>query len=151
MTEQYLISIPSHNDVEKLSTLLGTLFEMEEEFFANKENQVKGLENIIKHPEMGTIFIVKLNNQIVGMVNLLYTFSTALGGKVAILEDLIIDKEHRNKGLGTKLIKHAISHCQNNDYKRITLLTDITNKNAQKFYSKMGFEASSMVVMRNIF
>ncbi len=150
MHSQYLISVPSENDLDKLASLLGSLFEMEEEFNSDVEVQKVGLKNILTNPDMGIIFIVKLNNKIVGMVNILYTFSTALGGKVALLEDLIIDKDSRGKGLGTKLVEHAIHHCQNNGYKRITLLTDNSNKDAQKFYKKLGFEDSSMVVMRNL-
>lgn len=38
------------------------------------------------------------------MVSLLYSISTALGGKVAILEDMIINKNYRNKGFGKQII-----------------------------------------------
>lgn len=149
MDKQYIICKPSIHDVERLSHLLGTLFSMEKEFTPDEEIQKKGLLNILENPEHGAIFIVKIDNKIVGMVNILYTFSTALGSKVAILEDLIIDKDHRGNGYGKKLVDFAIDDSRAHGCKRVTLLTDHTNNIAKEFYTKMGFESSSMVVMRN--
>ena len=149
MEKQYIICKPSIHDVERLSHLLGTLFSMEEEFTPDEEVQKKGILNILENPEHGTIYIVKIDNKIVGMINILYTFSTALGSKVAILEDLIIDKDHRGHGYGKKLVDFAIEESKAQGCKRVTLLTDHTNNIAKDFYTKMGFESSSMVVMRN--
>ncbi|MDC7243505.1 MAG: GNAT family N-acetyltransferase [Sphaerochaetaceae bacterium] len=149
MEKQYIICKPSINDIERLCELLETLFSFEKEFVPNKEIQKKGLLHILENSDFGTIFIVKVDNHIVGMLNILYTFSTALGSKVAILEDLIIDKEHRGKGYGKKLVDFALEDCKAKGCKRVTLLTDHTNDIAKEFYNKMGFEDSSMVVMRN--
>lgn len=149
MDKQYIICKPSKHDIDKLCELLNTLFSFEEEFTPNKEIQKKGLLQILENPQFGTIFIIKVDNQIVGMINILYTFSTALGSKVAILEDLIIDKNHRGKGFGKKLVNFAIEDSKAKGCKRVTLLTDHTNDIAKEFYTKMGFESSSMVVMRN--
>ncbi len=149
MDKQYIICKPSKHDIDKLCELLNTLFSFEEEFIPNKDIQKKGLLQILENPQFGTIFIIKVDNQIVGMINILYTFSTALGSKVAILEDLIIDKNHRGKGFGKKLVNFAIEDSKDKGCKRVTLLTDNTNDIAKEFYTKMGFESSSMVVMRN--
>ena len=84
------------------------------------------------------------------MVNLLYTISTALGGKVAILEDMIVDPEYQHKGVGSKLIQYAIDYSKEIDCKRITLLSDKENLLAHEFYKKSGFGHSSMVVFRKV-
>jgi GNAT superfamily N-acetyltransferase len=82
------------------------------------------------------------------MINLLFTESTALGAKVAILEDMVIHPLHRGLGIGTQLIEYVIQEAKKLECKRITLLTDIHNHNAHSLYKKMGFVASSMQPFR---
>jgi len=82
------------------------------------------------------------------MVNLLFTISTALGERVALLEDMVIASKLRGAGVGSQLLEQAISVARAEGCKRITLLTDKTNESAQRFYAKQGFELSSMVPMR---
>jgi len=79
---------------------------------------------------------------------LLYTMSTALGGRVAILEDMVVHPKHRNKGYGSLLLKAAITLAEQNNCLRITLLTDLKNNSAIKFYRQQGFVQSAMTPMR---
>ena len=82
------------------------------------------------------------------MINLLFTESTALGSKVAILEDMVVLAKFRGEGIGSKLIDYAISEVKKEGCKRITLLTDIENTKAQAFYQKKGFVKSKMTPYR---
>ena len=82
------------------------------------------------------------------MVNLLFTVSTALGQRVALLEDLIIAPTQRGNGIGSQLLKQTIETARLHDCHRITLLTDSTNESAQRFYRKHGFSFSAMTAMR---
>lgn len=136
------------SDIDELNNLLESLFSQEQEFAVNKQQQLNGLKLIISNPQIGEIFIIKVDNKIVGMLNILYTISTAKGNKVAIFEDFIIAKEYRKKGLGGKLIKFAIQYVQEQSCSRITLLTEKENVIAIKFYEKLGFQHSSMIPMR---
>ena len=78
------------------------------------------------------------------MVSLLYTISTALGGRVALLEDMVIQQTHRNQGVGSALLKYALAMAQRQQVQRITLLTDADNTAAQRFYRRHGFQPSPM-------
>ena len=88
------------------------------------------------------------NHSVVGMVSLLFTESTALGAKVALLEDMIVLPEYRACKVGSKLLSAAISCALESGCKRITLLTDQANTQAQHFYKMHGFEQSSMSAFR---
>jgi ribosomal protein S18 acetylase RimI-like enzyme len=68
------------------------------------------------------------------MVSLLYTVSTALGGTVALLEDMIVASPYQNQGAGKALLNHALAFPQNQKIKRVALLTDKTNTKAQRLY-----------------
>jgi len=135
-------------DIPELTSLLSLLFSQEAEFQPDVEAQYCGLSNIISNPDVGEILIIRTNDSIVGMINLLYTVSTALGERVALLEDMVVLPQFRGAGAGSKLLQAAIEHARASGCKRITLLTDGDNEAAQKFYSNHGFTASRMVPFR---
>lgn len=135
-------------DIQALSELLSVLFSQEEEFTPDAKAQSRGLAQIITNPEMGAILLARQDGQIVGMVNLLFTLSTALGDRVALLEDMVVSPLKRGNGIGSRLLAEAIAYARSHDCKRITLLTDQKNATAQSFYKKQGFMASNMLPMR---
>ena len=138
----------THSDIPELVELLKSLFEQEAEFEPNSETQSKALSKIILDPKIGIILIAKEDDKILGMVNLLFTESTALGSKVALLEDMVVLSSSRGRGIGSQLIDYAISEAKKAGCKRITLLTDIENTKAQSFYQKKGFVKSKMTPYR---
>ena len=141
-------------DLPQLTDLLHELFtmeaEMESDFQPNRAKQMRGLQLILEQPNRGRIFVLRHNGMILGMINLLFTISTAEGGFVALLEDVIVHREHRRQGIGAKLLKHAIDYAKTKNFLRITLLTDRLNEDSQHFFKKQGFFTSSMVPMRLI-
>lgn len=143
-----LIEKATAADIPALSDLLSALFSQEVEFTPNAEAQQRGLAQIIGNPETGFVLVARQNDQIAGMVNLLFTISTALGERVALLEDMVVSPADRGVGVGTKLLSEAISFARGQGCKRITLLTDRSNEFAQEFYATQGFAVSSMVPMR---
>ena len=138
----------THSDISELVELLSSLFEQEAEFEPNSEIQSKALSKIILDPKIGIILIAKEDDKILAMVNLLFTESTALGSKVALLEDMFVLSSSRGRGIGSQLIDYAISEAKKVGCKRITLLTDIENTKAQSFYQKKGFVKSKMTPYR---
>lgn len=142
------LSIASIHDIPDLVALLSILFSQEQEFTPNAQAQTSALSDIINNPTLGHILVARINSKPVGMVNILYTCSTALGGKVCLLEDMVIAPDARSQQLGSQLLGYAIKHAKQAGCKRITLLTDTSNINAQHFYQRFGFTASGMMPMR---
>lgn len=136
------------NDVLALCGLLKVLFSGEREFIANVDIQKCALEMILGEPQSGKIFVAHNDGEIIGMVSLLFTISTALGGKVALLEDMIIAPDFQGKGVGKRLLAHAIAEAKRLTCKRITLLSDTDNVKAHRFYEQFGFKYSPMLPMR---
>jgi GNAT superfamily N-acetyltransferase len=145
------IRIANKNDLNELIRLLNELFTQDIEFEPNYEKQKIGLLKIIENEDIGEILILQMDNRIIGMVSLLYSISTALGGKVAIVEDMIIDKNFRNQGLGKQLLNEAILYSKKRHCVRLTLLTDFNNEVAIRFYENFGFKRSEMIPMRLIY
>ena len=145
------ICLACKDDLVDLIRLLNELFTQDIEFEPDFEKQEIGLVKILNNTEIGEILVLKIDNKIVGMVSLLYSISTALGGKVAILEDMIIDEGYRNNGFGQELLNEAINFAKGRNCLRLTLLTDFNNDTAINFYKKAGFKKSEMIPMRLVF
>ena len=143
-----IISSATIADIPSLCELLNELFNQEAEFKPDYANQYRGLAAIIANPEIGGVLVARRENKVVGMVNLLYTVSTALGARAALLEDMVVAPAARNSGIGTQLIQQAIEFAKLNGCRRITLLTDRSNLSAQRFYAKHGFTPSEMQPLR---
>ena len=144
------IDIAQESDIPSLCGLLNFLFVQEAEFTPDETAQRRGLTMIVTDPEVGTILVARDGQGIVGMVNLLYTVSTALGARVALLEDMVVAPQRRGAGIGSMLLQQAIEFAQTRGCKRITLLTDADNEAAQRLYRKHGFNVSEMLPMRNM-
>jgi GNAT superfamily N-acetyltransferase len=146
--EELDFRVAKTEDIAVLCELLWELFSQEVEFTPNKKSQEKALKKIIEDENIGDIFVAVKENKVVAMVNVLYTISTALGEKVAILEDMVVSQNYKNQKIGSSLIEFALDYLEKNSFKRVTLLTDSDNFNAHNFYKKHGFIKSSMVVFR---
>lgn len=142
------ISPATLSDIPELCDLLELLFSEEADFHPNRTIQAAGLRQIIENPNGGQILVLRDGPSSFGMVNLLFTISTALGGRVAILEDMVIHPARRSNGAGSSLLQTAINLARSTGCRRITLLTDRTNESAQRFYQRHGFNFSAMIPMR---
>ncbi len=137
-------------DLPALTELVMNLFTGSGDFTPDQTVQERGLQLILEQPNRGRIFVVRNDDQIFGMVNLLFTISTARGGFVILMEDVVIHPDHRGQGYGTMLVDYVAKFAKNKQFKRITLLTDRISAESQEFFKKQGFDYSSMIPMRRI-
>jgi len=135
-------------DLPALCELLRELFSTEPEFTPDRAAQARGLGAILADPRLGTVLVARRDEVVVGMVNVLFTVSTALGAPVALLEDLIVTAPERGQGVGTMLLQAAFHAARTRGCRRITLLTEADNAAARRFYARHGFQASTMLPLR---
>ncbi|MGF1657007.1 MAG: GNAT family N-acetyltransferase [Verrucomicrobiales bacterium] len=150
LAENLRIEPATLEDLPALTDLLYDLFSQEADFEPDQTKQTRGLRLILEEPKRGRIFVLRFHGRIIGMINLLVTISTAEGGFVLLLEDLIIHQDFRSQGFGTQLLLHAIDYAREKGFKRITLLTDRLSENSIRFYKRHKFYVSDMIPMRLI-
>ena len=138
-------------DLPQLVQLLVALFSEEADFKPDKDKQAEGLRLILEQPKLGRIFVLRTDHTVIGMVNLLFTISTAEGGPVVLMEDVIVHPQHRRQGYGGRLLDYAVQFAREKSFKRITLLTDRLSAESQTFFASHGFSFSSMIPMRLVF
>ncbi|HEX9397528.1 MAG TPA: GNAT family N-acetyltransferase [Burkholderiales bacterium] len=135
-------------DLPQLVELLGQLFAQEAEFTPDAAKQETALKLILADPKTGKVFVARDGARVVAMASLLYTVSTAEGGRAALFEDLVVRPDHRQQGIGAQLLEYVIAQARAEGVLRLTLLTDMQNENAQLLYRKLGFVGSPMKPMR---
>jgi len=143
-----IIEQATMEDLPQMVDLLYELFGQEGDFVPDRAKQERGLRLILEQPSRGRIFVYRWNDTIVGMVNLLFTISTAEGGFVVLLEDVIVRVDYRGRGVGAQLLQHAIEYAKKKEFLRMTLLTDRINAEGHAFFAKLGFFKSQMIPLR---
>src|SRR3990167_11480158 len=136
------------DDLPELVELLLDLFTQEADFIPDPTKQMRGLQLILEQPNRGRIFVLRNNQRIIGMINMLITISTAEGGFLLLIEDLVIHRDHRGQGYGSLLLEYVLEYARKKQFLRITLLTDQLEEKARRFYQHHGFIESDMVPMR---
>lgn len=152
-----LIEVATAEDLDQLTDLVYQLLAHESDFTPDRAKQRAGLRAILDAPHVGQIFVARsgpetgeanASRQVLGMLCLLFTISTAQGGPVCTLEDVIVREDARGRGIGSRLLEHAVAYARDRGFTRITLLTDRDNAGAQRLYERHGFARSEMTVMR---
>jgi len=135
-------------DVPQLVELLGILFAQEHELSPDPGKQRRALGMILADPSRARIYVAREGDKVIAMTALHFTTSTAEGGKVAGLEDCVVNPAYRGKGVGKALLEYVVAQARAEGALRVMLLTDGDNMRAQALYRKLGFAPSSMLAMR---
>jgi GNAT superfamily N-acetyltransferase len=135
-------------DLPQMVELLVQLFEQEAEFSPDAAKQETALKLIFADPKLGKLFVARDGAKVVAMASLLFTVSTAEGGRAALFEDLVVRPDYRKQGIGARLLEYVIEQARAEGVLRLTLLTDMQNEQAQALYRRLGFVGSPMKPMR---
>lgn len=142
------VEFASGDDLDAMADLLAELFALESDFAPERDKQLAGLRHILDNPASGRLFVLRVDGRVAGMANALVTISTAEGGRVLVLEDVIVGSAWRGGGFGRRLVEHVLDWAKAEGMSRVTLLADKDNAPALAFYERLGFGPSAMRVMR---
>ena len=106
---------------EQAWTSFGIDYEKAIELFAKMEDKV---------------FVAEFEGQIIGFITLRPNGMGTLGSYIRMLE---VAEEYRGKGIGAKMIGF-ISEIASGYMPNLFLICSGENKDAQRFYARMGFE-----------
>jgi ribosomal protein S18 acetylase RimI-like enzyme len=137
------------SDIPQLVELLKELFTIEADFDFDQEKQASGL-NLLLKSEKDCILVAELlsENRVLGMCTVQTLISTAEGGPVGLLEDLIVAADFRHQGIGAILLAEAVNWAECKGLKRLQLLADKSNLPALNFYQKQGWQSTQLVCLR---
>ncbi len=134
-------------DIDVMSQLLFQLFSIETDFVPDEEKQQRGLKQLLDTP--GTrILVAEEQGVVVGMATLQILVSTAEGGSVGLVEDVVVDREWRGKGIGSALLENLTWWAEKLGLSRLQLAMDSENGAALRFYKRNGWNGTNLVMLR---
>lgn len=128
-------------DLEGVSNLFNSY-----RMFYEQTSDLEGAKSYIKERlenEDSVIFVVKKYRKYVGFTQLYPTFSSISMKNAWILNDLFINPEAREQGIGEMLLHKAKDYAIKTGAKSISLSTAPDNFSAQRLYEKNGYERDS--------
>ena len=131
-------------DTASLTALLAQLFAIETDFAIDPEIQARGLALLRDRPD-AVILVAEAEGRVVGMCTVQLTASTARGGLSAGVEDVVVDRAWRGRGIGRALLAGAEAWARGRGAVRVALLADETNLPALDFYDRLGFTRTRLV------
>lgn len=83
--------------------------------------------------------VAVIDNKIVGVLTSELQVKLHRARKQSFIEDLIVDKDYRSKGIGKLLLNSAVDYAKDNDCEVVELTSYIKNNDAHRFYENNGF------------
>jgi ribosomal protein S18 acetylase RimI-like enzyme len=140
------IDSASEQDLEGISALIE---ELNQE--TGGENQLDqemikyNLQELFKNGD-SYFYLARQKNTIVGFVNFSIRKTILHPSASALIDELIVSKNYRGKGIGESLVKKVIRHCQDLGCCELEVSTFKFNASARKFYRKCGFEEEALLL-----
>ncbi len=136
-------------DIDQMLPLLEQLFSIEADFKFDSRVQARGLALMLdgcgKHRAV-KVACTKEGN-IIGMCTAQTRISTAQGKISAMVEDLVVDKACRGKGIGSRLLDAIEDWAGIRGIASIQLLADRNNHKGLDFYKALGWKSTALICL----
>jgi GNAT superfamily N-acetyltransferase len=107
------------------------------------ESTAKNIWNKIKKYNI-KYYIAKDNGKIIGSCYICIIPNLTRGGKsIGFIENVITDKEYRNRGIGKRIIGMAVEYAKEQNCYKVILQSGNKRTGAHKFYESIGFDGES--------
>lgn len=91
--------------------------------------------------------VVETDNKIIGF-GALIIYSTPSKGRVAHIEDIVVDTSYRGRGYGRLIIEELIKIAKKENVSEIDLTSKRIRTDARKFYESLGFKIRESDIFR---
>jgi GNAT superfamily N-acetyltransferase len=135
------------SDIDGMSLLLSQLFAIEDDFVPDEAKQRRGLELLLETSD-ARILVAEVRGRVVAMATLQTLISTAEGGRVGLIEDVVVDHGYRGRGVGSILLEHLQEWAQENGLTRLQLAADRGNNAALEFYRGKDWKQTNLILLR---
>jgi ribosomal protein S18 acetylase RimI-like enzyme len=74
----------------------------------------------------------------------------SLRGPAGLLHDVIVDPEHRRRGVGRLLLNATLAYLRSRGAPRVVLSTAVQNERAQRLFASLGFRRTMIEMTREL-
>lgn len=105
----------------------------------SSENVQKTVERLEKSPSELAILMFTIEGQIVGYALLTWFWSNEFGGRMLMIDELLVKESFRNQGIASRFFENLFSEKR---YGEVGYLLEVgtQKKKTAGFYERMGFQ-----------
>lgn len=155
----HIIREYTKDDVEGIKQCLVEIQEFEKMLDPNRLSGIAIAHEYLEHllqvsrQEKGKVFVVEINNEIVGMISVVIETDMRhfrKAGKAAFISDVIILPEYKDKGIMKELLEKAEEYAKGKEVKVIQ--TAVLSKHAEGIdgFTRNGFHTYELVLNKKI-
>jgi len=142
----------TEHDIDALGGLLQQLFAIEADFHFDAAKTGHALQQLI-NDSRACVLVARNDARVIGMCSAQLVISTAEGTYSAWVEDVVIDSQHRDKGVGKQLLNAITKWAKEQGATRLQLLADMQNQPMQnqpalEFYRHSGWQPLQLQAWR---
>lgn len=112
------------------------------------EQMAQMLTSMKANPEMYLTLVADQAGEVAGMISLVFYQVWFHPGGTALITELIVDRHHRNQGIGAMLVAAAEKEARDRGMDEIEVGTETDNSGAQRFYRRCGFDETYVLLGR---
>jgi ribosomal protein S18 acetylase RimI-like enzyme len=90
------------------------------------------------------------NGKLIGYCSLSIKNSLWMSANLGNVDELVVDSEYRNQGIGKMLMNEIEKIAKNHDCKRLELDSAFHRTKAHEFYEKLGFEKRAYLFTKEL-
>lgn len=102
----------------------------------------EAFDEIASDPQ-ASLYVAIVAGEVVGTFQMnVLRFLTRAGGRIAQIEAVMVSRAARAQGVGTEMMRFAISEARRRGCVRVQLTSQKRRTRAHRFYERLGFERS---------
>ena len=145
---EVMIEQASSADIPAMVGLLAALFTIEQDFKPDTERQIRGLAGVLASPNACIMVARSAQGEAIAMCSAQLVFSTAEGAHSAWIEDMVVHKAWRKRGIGRQVLQAVLAWASERGATRAQLLADLDNQPALDYYQHLGWQETSLIARR---
>ena len=108
------------------------------------------LEKVLDDPTLGSVWMVRKGEDVLGYMVVLYGYCLEFGGRIAVLDEFYLRAHHRRRGIGRHALAFLEGVCRQLGIKALRLEVERSNDSARALYAKAGFVAHDRDLMTRV-
>lgn len=138
MNKEIIYRLAESKDAEKFK-LLNDLFN------GPDTNSIHNIKKYLGNIDTERVFVAEYKGDLIGFCCVQLIKSVCYKTYSLELTEIYVDENFQKKGIGKGLIDYVERYCNENNIKKIELLTGNQNFNAQGFYENLGYVKTNQV------
>lgn len=137
---EIIIRLCTRDDLPAVVGLMAELREVARGEEVNISDVSKAFSEMERRPEVYLNLIAEIAGKVVGFISVIFYRTLFHKGGTALINELIITRTERGKGLGRHLVQKVKEEALKRGLDELEVGTEKTNEAAQRFYRKCGFD-----------